>query len=116
MTVILTAISLFLPKTFEKMTSSATIKVTKKNEKFLNTLAKWMSGLDELRRYASFNIFSESVNQSADEYKKAAIHQGATIAMTLMTLKSLHLLYILHLPIKTGLSMLFTTIQIKRAY
>lgn len=30
MTVILTAISLFLPKTFEKMTSSATIKVTKK--------------------------------------------------------------------------------------
>lgn len=52
------------------MTSSATIKVTKKNEKFLNTLAKWMSGLDELRRYASFNIFSESVNQSADEYKK----------------------------------------------
>ena len=81
MTVILTAISLFLPKTFEKMTSSATIKVTKKNEKFLNTLAKWMSGLDELRRYASFNIFSESVNQSADEYKKAAIHQGATIAI-----------------------------------
>ncbi|OCX09072.1 ATP-binding cassette domain-containing protein [Lactobacillus crispatus] len=81
MTVILTAISLFLPKTFEKMTSSATIKVTKKNEKFLNTLAKWMSSLDELRRYASFNIFSESVNQSADEYKKAAVHQGATIAI-----------------------------------
>ncbi|AEG40344.1 ATP-binding cassette domain-containing protein [Lactobacillus kefiranofaciens] len=81
MTLILTVISLFLPKTFEKMTSSATVTVTKKNEKFLDTLAKWMSGLDELRRYASFGIFSSSINQSAKQYKRAAIHQGATIAI-----------------------------------
>lgn len=81
MTVILTLISLFLPKIFEKMTSSATITVTKKNEKFLDTLAKWMNGLDELRRYASFNIFSNSIDQSAQQYKRAAIHQGATLAI-----------------------------------
>lgn len=82
LTLILTAISLFLPKTFEKMTSSATIRVTKNNEKFLNTLAKWTKGLDELRRYASFGIYYSSIDQSAEEYKKAAIHQGATIAIS----------------------------------
>jgi ABC-type bacteriocin/lantibiotic exporter with double-glycine peptidase domain len=80
-TIILTIISLLLPKVFEKMTSSATVTVTKKNEKFLNILDKWIKGLDELRRYASFDIFTNSINNGAKEYKKAAIHQGATIAI-----------------------------------
>lgn len=80
-TVILTIISLLLPKVFEKLTSTATVIVTKKNEKFLNILDKWVKGLDELRRYASFDIFTSSINNGAKEYKKAAIHQGATIAI-----------------------------------
>lgn len=82
LTLVLTAISLFLPKTFERMTSSATIQVTKKNEKFLNILARWTKGLDELRRYASFGIYHSSIDQGAEEYRKAAIHQGATIAIS----------------------------------
>ena len=44
-------------------------------------LDKWVKGLDELRRYASFDIFTSSINNGAKEYKKAAIHQGATIAI-----------------------------------
>lgn len=81
LTLILTVISLFLPKTFEKMTSSATLRVTKNNEKFLNTLSKWTKGLNELRRYSSFGIYHSSIEQSAEEYRKAAVHQGATIAI-----------------------------------
>lgn len=80
-TLVFTVISLLLPKTFEKMTSSATMRVTKKNEKFLNILDKWVKGLDELRRYASFDIFTSSIDAGADQYKKAAIHQGATIVI-----------------------------------
>ncbi|GAA3637584.1 hypothetical protein GCM10022297_15010 [Lactobacillus hamsteri] len=74
LTLILTVISLFLPKTFEKMTSSATLRVTKNNEKFLNTLAKWTKGLNELRRYASFGIYHSSIEKSAEEYRKVAVH------------------------------------------
>ncbi|QQP29519.1 ATP-binding cassette domain-containing protein [Lactobacillus ultunensis] len=78
LTLILTTISLFLPKTFEKMTSSATLRMTKKNEQLLNTVAKWVKGLDELRRYASFGIYQESISKANADYQTAAIHQGAT--------------------------------------
>lgn len=81
LTLILTIISLLLPKTFAQMTSSATLKMTKKNEKLLNTIAKWVKGLDELRRYASFDIYQKSISKTSAEYQQAAIHQGATTAI-----------------------------------
>ena len=81
LTLILTLVSLLLPKVFENMSSNATIEVTKSNEKILKAISNWINGLDELRRYSSFRIYSESMNQAADNYKKAAIHQGATIAI-----------------------------------
>lgn len=81
LTLILTIISLVLPKLFENMTSKATIQVTEKNKSLLNSIAKWINGLDELRRYASFDIFNSSLNQSTTAYKKAAIKQGQTVAI-----------------------------------
>lgn len=81
LTLILTLVSLLLPKAFENMSSNATIEVTKSNEKLLKVISNWINGLDELRRYNSFRIYSGSMNQAADAYKKAAIHQGATIAI-----------------------------------
>ena len=78
LTLILTVVSLFLPKAFEKMSSNATIKVTENNEKLLKAISNWINGLDELRRYSSFRIYSQSMNQ-------AAIHQGATIAIADLT-------------------------------
>lgn len=50
-------------------------------KKLLKAISNWINGLDELRRYSSFRIYSESMNQAADNYKKTAIHQGATIAI-----------------------------------
>ena len=81
LTLILTIISLVLPKLFENMTSKATIQVTEKNKSLLNSIAKWINGLDELRRYASFDIFNSSLNQSTTAYKKAAIKQGQIVAI-----------------------------------
>lgn len=81
LTLALTIISLVLPKAFEKMTLNATIQVTDKNKQLLSNISKWISGLDELRRYASFDIFNRSLNQSTVAYKKAAIKQGQTIAI-----------------------------------
>ena len=75
LTLILTLVSLLLPKTFENMSSNATIEVTKSNEKLLKAISNWVNGLDELRRYSSFRIYSESMNQAAADYKKGAIHQ-----------------------------------------
>ncbi|PZD76245.1 ABC transporter ATP-binding protein [Lactobacillus helveticus] len=85
LTLILTIISLVLPKLFENMTSKATIQVTEKNKSLLNSIAKWINGLDELRRYASFDIFNSSLNQSTTAYKKAAIKQGQIVFGAVMT-------------------------------
>ena len=70
-----------LTKDFEKSSANATIEGTKRNEKLLKSISKWINGLDELRRDSSFRIYSDSMNQAADAYKKSAIHQGATIAI-----------------------------------
>lgn len=59
LTLLLSFIGLYLPKIFEKVTSSATFEVTKKNEQLLNTIGKWAQGLSELRRYASLKSYKK---------------------------------------------------------
>lgn len=79
LTLIFTVISLLLPKTFEKMTANARINLTQKNKSLLNTIAKWVKGLDELRRYASFRIFTTSLDKSAHQYQKSSVKQLGTV-------------------------------------
>ena len=75
LTLILTIISLVLPKLFENMTSKATIQVTEKNKSLLNSIAKWINGLDELRRYASFDIFNSSLNNRQQRIKRLLLNK-----------------------------------------
>lgn len=85
LTFVFTFISLSLPKLFENSSSRATMLVTDKNEKLLNTIQKWANGLDELRRYASFSIFNDALSNANHELKNAQIKQGQKIAIADIT-------------------------------
>lgn len=73
LTLLLSFIGLYIPKAFEKITSSATFKVTKSNEHLLNTISEWAQGLDELRRYLSFESYERAVKGSTKELKNTTI-------------------------------------------
>lgn len=73
LTIVLSAITLLLPKLFEKITSAATLQVTQKNEKLLDTIEKWTKGLDELRRYSSFGTYKTAISLANQDLKEATV-------------------------------------------
>lgn len=91
LTLLLSFVGLYLPKLFEKMTSSATLEVTQKNEYLLDTVEKWARGLDELRRYASFGSYESAIKKSTSELKAATINDcfWGNLATALTSLISL---------------------------
>ena len=91
LTLLLSFVGLYLPKLFEKMTSSATLEVTQKNECLLDTVEKWARGLDELRRYASFGSYEGAIKKSTSELKAATIQDcfWGNLATALTSLISL---------------------------
>lgn len=97
LTLLLSFIGLYLPKLFEKVTSSATFMVTKRNEQLLDTVEKWASGLDELRRYASFESYKKAIKNSTSGLKTATIKDCywgnlATAATSIVSLLGIVLL------------------------
>ena len=60
--VLLVAVSLALPKLIEKPISRATNLISEKNEKYIDTLNEWLSGLDQLRQFMAGckTVFSNS--------------------------------------------------------
>lgn len=71
-TAVLAVITLLMPKIMEKKTSAATDKVNKKNEKLLNTVAHWLGGLQELRRYSAYSRLIRQLHQSSSDYVDAS--------------------------------------------
>ena len=64
-TAFLAVITLLVPKIMEKKTAKATDLVNSQNEKLLNTVLHWISGLDELRRYNAYGRLSQSLKKSS---------------------------------------------------
>ncbi|PXZ12998.1 hypothetical protein DM476_11750 [Lactobacillus helveticus] len=73
LTLILSIIGLYVPKAFENLTSAATFTVTQKNKNLFDTIEKWARGLDELRRYGSFNRYEDAIKKSTLSLKNATI-------------------------------------------
>lgn len=71
-TAILAVITLLAPKIMEKKTSAATDKVNKKNERLLNTIAHWLGGLQELRRYSAYSRLVQQIHRSSSDYVDAS--------------------------------------------
>lgn len=68
-------VSYFLPKLIDKKLEKATIKVSERNNEYLNTLSSWFSGLNELRRYFAGAKLLEVQNSSAKRLEKANVNQ-----------------------------------------
>lgn len=80
MTVIIIGITILIPKIFQNAISHATLKVSQQNQHLLDTIEKWVSGLDELRRYLAFAIFSEKIHRANKNLKTATMHNQAILA------------------------------------
>ena len=67
-TAVLAVITLSLPKLLEKKMSQANATVNQKNERLLNTIAHWLGGLQELRRYNAFARLNKKLKEASGEY------------------------------------------------
>lgn len=70
-TAVLAVITLSLPKLLEKKMSQANATVNQKNERLLNTIAHWLGGLQELRRYNAFARLNKKLKEASGEYVEA---------------------------------------------
>ncbi|MDF7638332.1 ABC transporter ATP-binding protein [Lactobacillus sp. ESL0791] len=98
--ILMTAISLTLPKLIEKPLQKAMMQISDSNQKYLDSLEKWLSGLDELRRYLAsdklFHVMARSSKELEDaNVKQTTISQSLTIVTGLVSEISSGLLYAL---------------------
>ncbi len=70
-TAILAVITLLVPKIMAKKNSAAMNKVNQENEKLLNTIAHWLGGLQELRRYSAYSRLSRQLQKASGSYVEA---------------------------------------------
>lgn len=71
-TAVFAIITLLTPKLVEKKTSKAMDQVNKQNDKLLNTIAHWLGGLQELRRYGAYERLSKQLHKASDSYVKTS--------------------------------------------
>ncbi|OYR87812.1 ATP-binding cassette domain-containing protein [Lactobacillus taiwanensis] len=75
LSVVIDIVSYFLPKLIDKKLEKATVKVSERNNEYLNTLSSWFSGLNELRRYFAGAKLLEVQTSSAKKLEKANVNQ-----------------------------------------
>ena len=75
------AISLLLPKLTEKPLQKATELISDSNQKYLDTLNDWLSGLDQLQQFlAGAKLFSV-VEKTSKKLEAANVKQTAYIKL-----------------------------------
>ena len=75
--IVIDIISYFVPKLAQKKMEQATTNVSKQNKYYLDVLAKWFSGLEELRRYFAGAKLFKVGEQAANIVENAHIKQTA---------------------------------------
>ncbi|MBA1394165.1 ABC transporter ATP-binding protein, partial [Lactobacillus sp. XV13L] len=107
--IVMVAVSLLLPKLLEKQMQRAALRISESNRKYLDSLGKWLGGLDELRRYLAgeklFSVTSKAGKKLEDaNVKQTAVLQELAVANGLVsTLFSLILFVLAGYLIKRGL-------------
>ncbi|MDF7638429.1 ABC transporter ATP-binding protein [Lactobacillus sp. ESL0791] len=72
---LMTAISLTLPKLTAKPMQKASMRISGSNKKYLDQVAKWLSGLDELERYLAGEKLFKVMHKSAHKVEEANVKQ-----------------------------------------
>lgn len=75
LSLIIDAISYFLPKLIDKKLEQATINVSDRNKDYLNVISQWFSGLSELKRYLAGNKLLKVQSNASHELEKANVKQ-----------------------------------------
>ena len=77
LSLVVDAISYFVPKIVQKKMEQATNNVSAQNKFYLDVLAKWFSGLEELRRYFAGAKLFEVDKQASTKIEQAHVKQTA---------------------------------------
>lgn len=67
--IILSVITLYIPRFTRQKASNATQKVASRNSKYLLVIEEWFNGLEELRKYTAFNqldLVMQKVSQNLE--------------------------------------------------
>lgn len=75
MTIVLVALSVYLPKLFEKKMQSAFSNVSDSTKKYLDVIEKWLSGLNVLQRYLAGDKLFDVMDKAANEVELARVKQ-----------------------------------------
>lgn len=67
-TLILSIGLLKLPNLFKRILQKRSIAMSKQTQTFLETIANWMAGLDVLRRFNRYNVYSDKLGQASIKY------------------------------------------------
>lgn len=78
MTIVLVALSIYLPKLLEKKMQTAFSSVSDSTKKYLDVIEKWLSGLNVLQRYLAGAKLFNVMNQAANKVEAARIKQTKT--------------------------------------
>lgn len=71
-------ISYFVPKLVQNRMQAATSNVSKQNKQYMNALAHWFAGIEELRRYFAGAKLLQVQASSSRKIENAHVHQTAT--------------------------------------
>src|SRR5699024_4923655 len=79
------ALTIYLPKIFEKQMAEASLKTTEENEHFLSTVSEMLAGYDTLYSYGLLNRITKqtktaSLELAATKNKQAQVIANVTIA------------------------------------
>lgn len=72
---LMVVISLILPKLIEKPLQKAMMAISDSNKKYLDTIRKWLIGIDELQRYFSGSHLFAVLSKSSQKLEKANIKE-----------------------------------------
>lgn len=75
--VVIDIISYFVPKLVQKKMEQATNNISEQNKRYLDVLAKWFSGLEELRRYFAGAKLFKVGEKASSKVEQAHVKQTA---------------------------------------
>ncbi|MDF7638428.1 ABC transporter ATP-binding protein [Lactobacillus sp. ESL0791] len=100
-TVIAGGLVMLVPKIMEKQTAKTTKAASERNAQFLDTIANWFAGLNELRRYNAFTRLNHEIDKCSHDLAQANVARqkvqaiswlftgsGNAVAQTLLTVWS----------------------------
>lgn len=76
---LITLLAIAVPRLLEKYTNKATEQVSSKNAKFLNTIANWFDGLEELRRYKNKAILKKKIANFSNDLEQSEYRRDKTL-------------------------------------